>query len=150
MKQLKRLAGKVWRALPQSVRRTLVRTTQKKFTVSVTAVILNDEGKILLLDHVLRPSSGWGTPGGFINRGEQPQDAIRREVKEETSLELTRLELVWMRTIEGHVEIIFRARAHGELKIESAEIHSAGWFLPSELPEGMSLVQKFVIEKTLS
>lgn len=150
MELLKKLAGKVWRKLPQAVRRLLVRTSQRKFTVSVIAVILNDEGKILLLDHVLRPKNGWGAPGGFIDLGEQPEAAIRRELREEIGLELHDLEMAWIRTIHNHVEIVFRARAAGEPKVQSAEIHSARWFSLSEMPAEMSSVQKFVIEKTLS
>jgi 8-oxo-dGTP diphosphatase len=150
----KRLAGKIWRWLPPSFRRLLVRATQKKFTVSVVAVVSDDEGKILLLDHVLRPKSGWGPPGGFINHGEQPEDAVRREIREETGLELDQLEMAWTRTVGAHVEILFRARAaaggSGELISNSAEILSAKWFLLSEMPAEMSPVQKFVIEKTLS
>ena len=136
--------------MPQSLRRLVVRGTQNKFTVSVTAVVLNDEGKILLLDHVLRPQYGWGTPGGFVDNGEQPADAVRREILEETGLELTDLELVWVRTIVSHIEIIFRARANGEPQAKSREIHAAGWFEIDAMPEEMSGVQKFVIKKTLS
>ncbi len=154
MEAHKRLAGKIWRWLPPAIRRSLIRTTQKRFTVSVIAVVRNEEDKILLLDHVLRPGSGWGPPGGFIDHNEQPEDAIRREIREETGLEITELEMVWIRTLQGHVEIIFRARAtasgSGELKVKSAEIHSARWFAFSEMPAEMSPVQKFVIEKTLS
>lgn len=118
--------------------------------MSVTAIVLNDKGEILLLDHVLRPKHGWGTPGGFIDEGEQPADAIRREMREEIGLELSDLELAWIRTIHTHVEIIFRARGSGEVTPRSAEIHSAGWFPLSEMPADMSDVQKFVIKKTLS
>jgi ADP-ribose pyrophosphatase YjhB (NUDIX family) len=154
MEAHKRLAGKIWRWLPPSARRLLIRATQKRFTVSVVAVVRNEEDKILLLDHVLRPHSGWGPPGGFIDHNEQPEDAIRREIREETGLEITELEMVWIRTVQGHVEILFRARAatdgRKELKVTSAEIHSAEWFAFSEMPEEMSPVQKFVIEKTLS
>jgi 8-oxo-dGTP diphosphatase len=147
---LKQVAGKIWRALPQFARRILIRGTQNKFTVSVTAVILNDEGKILLLDHVLRPKYGWGTPGGFIELGEQPEAAIRREIMEETGLELSDLEMIWVRTVHNHVEMIFRAAANGEVNVKSAEIHSAHWFALSAMPGEMSGVQKFVINKTLS
>jgi ADP-ribose pyrophosphatase YjhB (NUDIX family) len=146
----KRLAGNIWRKLPQSVRRILVRSTQNKFTVSVSAVVLNDEGKILLLDHVLRPKYGWGTPGGFIELSEQPSDAIRRELLEETGLELRDVTLVSARTFISHVEIIFRARASGEPRIQSSEIHSGGWFDLDAMPGQMSDAQKFVIRKTLS
>jgi ADP-ribose pyrophosphatase YjhB (NUDIX family) len=116
----------------------------------VTAIILNDKGEILLLDHVLRPQYGWGTPGGFINVGEQPEDAIRRELMEEVGLELRDLKLEWVRVINDHVEMIFRASGDGELKVLSAEIHSARWFALSDMPAEMSDVQKFVIKKTLS
>src|ERR1044072_6960771 len=150
MEAHKRLAGKIWRWLPPAVRRSLIRATQKKFTVSVVAVVRDEEDKILLLDHVLRPSSGWGPPGGFIDHDEQPEEAIRREIREETGLEITELEMVWIRTVRGHVEIIFRARAAtdggGELKVQSAEIHSARRFAFSEMPEEMFPVPKFVTE----
>lgn len=150
MSKLKQLAGKIWRKLPPSARKFLVRRTQEQFTVSVTAIILNDEGKLLLLDHVLRPKYGWGTPGGFVDAGEQPDEAIRREIREEAGLELTDVELCWIRTINDHVEIIYRARANGEALTDSAEIHRGGWFALDDLPQEMSDVQKFVIEKTLS
>jgi ADP-ribose pyrophosphatase YjhB (NUDIX family) len=146
----KRLAGKLWRWLPRSGRRLIIKATQKSFTVSVIAIVQNDAGEILLLDHVLRPDSGWGPPGGFIDEGEQPEEAIRRELREETSLELSAVELAWVRTLGGHVEIFFRARANGEVKVKSAEIHSANWFARPEMPEEMSPVQRFVIDKTLS
>jgi ADP-ribose pyrophosphatase YjhB (NUDIX family) len=150
MKIHKQLAGKIWRKLPQSVRGLLIKATQEQFTVSVIAVVRNDEGKVLLLDHVLRPRSGWGAPGGFIGRGEQPEDAVRREIREETGLELADVEMAWVRTVQNHVEIVFRARANGEVKVKSAEIISARWFSLSEIPPEMSGMQKFVIMKTLS
>jgi ADP-ribose pyrophosphatase YjhB (NUDIX family) len=150
MGNIKKIVGAVWRILPPFARQTLVRTTQNKFTVSVTAVIQDEKGRILLLDHVLRPQSGWGTPGGFIEPNEQPEDAIRRELKEEIGLELSDVEQVWVRTIQKHVEIVFSAKSAGDLKVQSAEIHSAKWFPVSELPAEMSRVQKFVITKTLS
>jgi NUDIX domain len=68
---LKKLVGKIWRKTPHFIRLRIIRLSQTKFTVSVGAVVLNEKGEILLLDHVLRPASGWGIPGGFINGGEQ-------------------------------------------------------------------------------
>lgn len=136
--------------MPPSVRRALVRGTQNTFTVSVTAIILNEQGQILLLDHVLRPKHGWGTPGGFIDAGEQPADALRREIREETGLELHDVQFRWIRTIGNHVEIIYHAQASGDVSVNSAEIHSAKWFDIEAMPEDMSDIQKFVIEKTLS
>src|SRR6478672_5036111 len=105
---LQKFIGKIWRAAPPFVRTYVVRATQKTFTVSVGAIVTNAEGKVLLLDHVLRPASGWGIPGGFINTGEQPAEALKRELAEEIGLEIKEVELLRVRTFHRHVEILFR------------------------------------------
>jgi 8-oxo-dGTP diphosphatase len=132
---LKRIIGKIWRVTPSSIREFGVRISQKKFTVSVGAIVVNDEGKVLLLDHVFRPSSaGWGIPGGFINHNEQPAAAIQREICEEIGLEIKSIELLQVRAIKRHVEILFRARATGAGAVKSLEIKEIGWFAPDQMP----------------
>jgi mutator protein MutT len=147
---LQKIIGKIWRTSPQLFRIYFVRLTQQTFTVSVGAVVTNDEGKVLLLDHVLRPASGWGIPGGFINAGEQPADAVRREICEEIGLEIKHIELLRVRTINRHIEILFRANAGGEGKIKSLEIKQVGWFAVDEMPEEMNEAQKKIIKKVLA
>ena len=96
---LQKLFGKIWRISPRLFRVYLVRLTQPTFTVSVGAVVTNEEEKVLLLDHVFRPSpSGWGIPGGFVNENEQPEEALRRELCEEIGLQIESLEMVSVRT----------------------------------------------------
>jgi ADP-ribose pyrophosphatase YjhB (NUDIX family) len=51
-------------------------------------MLFDDEGHILLLEHVFRADRGWGVPGGFINKGEQPEQALRRELREEVDIEI--------------------------------------------------------------
>lgn len=139
----------MWRMLPPRVRLGIIRTTQQKFTVSAAAVILNEAGEVLLLNHVLRPYSGWGLPGGFLTAGEQPEDAIRREIREETGLELVDLEMFRIRTLARHVEMLFSARADGEAEVMSQEIFELGWFDVDSLPERMSGAQKKLIRERL-
>lgn len=146
---LKKLAGLIWRKMPPFVRRTIIRTTQSKFTASVAAIIENERGEVLLLDHVLRPASGWGIPGGFLDGGEQPIDAIRRELREETGIELTDLEIFRVRTINRHIEILFRAKTSDKAKVKSREINRVGWFAVDALPPKMNRNQKLLIEKLL-
>jgi ADP-ribose pyrophosphatase YjhB (NUDIX family) len=60
--------------------------------VAVGAVIQDDKGKILLVKHK-RERGGywqgkWICPGGELELGEQIKDGIKREVKEETNLEI--------------------------------------------------------------
>lgn len=123
----------------------LIRATQKKFTVSVGAVIFNEKGEVLLLDHILRPKSGWGIPGGFIESGEQPEKAIRRELMEETGLELEDIELFMYRTIGQHVEFMFQCRGIGEASVKSREITEVRWFAPDNLPDDLAHIQKNII-----
>lgn len=112
-------------------------------------MIVNAEGKVLLLDHVLRPFSGWGLPGGFIGHGEQPEAALRREIEEETGLRLGEIELWRIRTVNRHIEFIYTTENSGEPRVNSNEIIGFGWFGPGELPERLSPAQKGIIEKVL-
>ena len=118
---------------------------QPTFTVSATAVILNNRNEVLLLDHVLRPASGWGPPGGFLRSGEQPDAAIRREVREETGLELDSLRLIRGRTFGSHLELVYSATTATDPEIRSREIYDFGWFAADSLPAGMTVAQASII-----
>jgi len=144
--------GAAWNRLPGMVRRRLVRTGQKRFTVTAGAMIFDDEGRILLLEHVFRPDSGWGIPGGFLTKGEQPEAALRRELKEEIGIEVEAVELLFARTLAGprQIEIYFRARAIGRPEPCSFEIRSAGWFSIDDLPSELSQDQRQLIQRALA
>ena len=128
----------------------IVRTTQQTFTVSAAAIVLSGEGKVLLLNHLLRPSSGWGLPGGFIEKNEQPEKSIRRELSEETGIELDDLKMLRVRTLGPHIEILFIAKAIGEPKLQSREILELGWFDLDSMPMKMSDGQKRLIREVVS
>ena len=147
----KNVVTKIWNRLPRYLKYRAVRATQRKFTVSAGAVVLNEKGEVLLLDHLLRPNaSGWGIPGGFINPSEQLDEAVKREVMEETGLELENLELVWVRTIYRHIEAIFVATGKGEAKVKSFEIKEVKWFPLDQLPKEMSILQEEIVRQALS
>jgi colanic acid biosynthesis protein WcaH len=62
--------------------------------VSVEALIVMDEG-LLFLRRNNQPAKGeWWFPGGRIRKGESLQQALRREVKEETGLEISSYKLI--------------------------------------------------------
>lgn len=54
--------------------------------VGAMAVVFNDLGQVLLVEHVFRPQQPWGLPGGWVERGENPADSIQRELQEELNL----------------------------------------------------------------
>ena len=57
--------------------------------VAVGAVIFNNEGKVLLVKRKHPPNKGsWAIPGGKVKYGETLEEAIKREMKEETNLDI--------------------------------------------------------------
>jgi len=140
------LLGKIWRRMPGSARWRLIRMSQPMFTVSAAAVVLNPSDEVLLLHHILRPGCGWGLPGGFIDHGEQPDAAVRRELLEETGIEITKVRFLRMHTYHRHIEMIYAARSDGQPRVLSPEINDLGWFSSDTLPEGLPLGHRKIIE----
>ena len=152
---LKGLVGGLWRRTPRFVRRAGVWLTQPRFAVTAGAVVCDERGRVLLLRHVLRKGSGWGIPGGFLKGGEQPEEAIRRELREETGLELDSVELAFVRAPGGaqQIEIIFRAtmKSGALARVEKGfEIDRAEWFETDSLPQSVSEDQRRLIRRALS
>jgi ADP-ribose pyrophosphatase YjhB (NUDIX family) len=146
---LKKTIAKIWKKTPPFLRLRVIRAAQQKFTVSVAAVVTNDKNEVLLLNHLLRPFASWGIPGGFIEAGEQPEEGVRREIREETGIEIDELRLIRVRTVRRHIEILFRARSNEKGEVKSREITDLGWFTPGNMPEHVSRAQKLLIEKVL-
>ena len=149
-KVMMNLAAKLWRLIPFYFRLRIVRATQPKFTVSVVALIFNSSDEVLILDHFVRPGATWGLPGGFIDRDEDPENAIRREIKEEAGLDLDGLNLFRVRTIDKHIEMYYTARSDGDVVLETSEIRDYGWFSAKELPEGISNSQRKIVIETVN
>jgi ADP-ribose pyrophosphatase YjhB (NUDIX family) len=86
--------------------------------LAVDCVILL-EGKVLVI-HRRNPPLGWALPGGFVEYGETVEQAVRREMKEETGLELEDLRQFRVysdpkRDPRGHVvSVVFTARGLGK------------------------------------
>jgi phosphoglycolate phosphatase len=68
--------------------------TQDSIPIStVGALIFNDLGEVLMI-RTQKWSHLWGIPGGKIKWGERSEDALRRELKEETGLDITDIRFV--------------------------------------------------------
>ncbi|MGI5447449.1 NUDIX domain-containing protein [Streptomyces sp. CA-243310] len=67
--------------------------TSLKLRHSVRAIVLDEEDRVLLCRFLLREPAGalvlWAAPGGGLDPGEGPIDALRRELREEVGLALT-------------------------------------------------------------
>lgn len=80
--------------------------------------IVRSRDRILIIER-RRPPFGWALPGGMVEYGETVESAVRREVLEETGVELTNLRLFGVysdpaRDPRGHcVSVVFVADAMG-------------------------------------
>lgn len=68
---------------------------------AASAIIENDQGQILL--HRRRDNDSWALPGGTMEYGESIAETVKREVKEETGLEIEPISLVGVYTDPNHV-----------------------------------------------
>src|SRR5689334_19971259 len=141
--------SKMWRRLPARVRRWSMRLAHTRFTVTAGAIIINESGQVLLLKHRFRAGSGWGLPGGFIEAGEQPIDALRRELREEIGLEVEDVEIFAARSFKKpqQVGVLFRCRAHGSVTPRTIEVERAEWFSVRSLPDGLPRDQRRLVER---
>lgn len=107
--------------------------------VGVLVVLFDERGEVLLLRHVFHTTSEWGLPGGWLERGETPQQGALRELREETGLEATLGPVVLLsgEPEPWHIPLVFVARAQpGRIRL-SFEASEARWFPDRELPESL-------------
>lgn len=83
----------------------------------VLAAVIEYHGQVLLARNAAWAGRMFALITGFMEAGESPQDGIRREVKEETSLEVTELNLIGVYDFQrmNQVIIAFHAKAEGEV-----------------------------------
>jgi 8-oxo-dGTP pyrophosphatase MutT (NUDIX family) len=92
----------------------------------VGAVIIKDD-KVLLIHRLKNGSEYWVLPGGGIEDGENVDEALRREVKEETSLDLVNYDFLGFHEHEGHEHYFYGCElSEGTPKIGGPEKEESG------------------------
>jgi mutator protein MutT len=126
-----------------------IRAINTKFTVTVAGIIFNDKSEVLLIKHLFRPGKGWGLPGGFLEASEQPDEALRRELREEIGLELDQLKTFTTRSFRKarQLEVVFLGHSRDEPLPQSIEVERCGWFPTESLPDGVPRDQKSLIKQ---
>ena len=127
----------------------------------VSAIILTAEG--LLLQR--RSDNGlWGLPGGSVEPGESVSEAVVREVREETGLEVTPLRLVGVYSLPANGQVVtypdgnvihyvsssFECRIVGGTLAPNHESLELGWFDPERLPAEMMPMHRVRIGDALA
>jgi ADP-ribose pyrophosphatase YjhB (NUDIX family) len=114
-------------------------------------IIIELEGKGIVLINRKNPPFGWAMPGGFVDWGETLEDAAEREAEEETSLEVrlkTQLHAYSDPTRDTRfhaITVVFAAEAEGEpvARDDAVEI---GVFTEDKLPEPIAFDHECILK----
>lgn len=119
--------------------------SDRHWPVPGVGVAVVDAGRLLLVRRGREPGLGlWAVPGGKVEAGERLVDAARREVLEETGLDVEIGETVWVGESIGpgwppawhYVLVDFLGRVVGGALAAQDDASEAGWF---RLPEARRL-----------
>src|SRR5690349_399940 len=98
-----------------------------RHSVIVAAVITNDRGQALLIQR--RDNHHWEPPGGVLELGESIEDGLRREVREETGLEIEPVALtgVYKNMNRAIIALVFRCKTTGGQLATTEETEAFRW-----------------------
>lgn len=127
-----------------------------------TGLLATDsEGRIFL---ERRSDDGtWGIVGGYLEIGESPEEAMRREAQEEVGIELGDLRLYgvfaggeYFHEYSGHgrvysVTIAYEARdVIGGSPADPNEVREVRFFAPDELPDNLERTTRLILDQYLA
>ena len=100
-------------------------------------VRVEKEGRILLARHAYRDREVWACIAGHLDAGETAEECVRREVREETGLEVDDIRYRGSQhwPFPNQLMLAFTARwVSGEIRVQEEELLEAGWHDPGALP----------------
>ena len=122
---------------------TRLRCSQCNFThyedpkVAVGAVVRDSHGSVLLIQRDIDPGRGlWTFPGGYVDRYENPPEAARRELLEETGVEvkLETLQGVYRAPESPVLLLVYRALLVKGTARPLHECRDCGFFSDKDVP----------------
>ncbi len=148
---MKRFLLKIWYVLPFWMQRIAAAIIRPRFQVAVGAIIVNEEGQLLLCEHTYRRLYPWGLPGGDLKFGEDPAEGVKREVMEETGMTVqeARLILVENSTEIHHITLTYLCGGVKGGFVPNEEVSSVRYFDTTALP-GFFFEHRVTIDKCLA
>jgi len=104
-----------------------------RHSVSVAGVVVNDARQVLVVRR--RDNGHWEPSGGILELDETFEEGVRREVREETgvNIQVERLTGVYKNLRAGVVALVFRCHPLGAAHASSAEAVAVRWADPEEI-----------------
>lgn len=105
------------------------------------AAFVESEGRVLLVHRCFNPERGkWALPAGFVDYGEDPVQAVTREVKEETGLDIAVTDLLEVTTnsdqLGASIVICYTATVTGGTAHAHDDADAILWLAPDDpLPD---------------
>ena len=126
---------RLWRLLPMWLHVVVTRLVQPNFNAGVSALVFDEQGRILLLKHPYRKYE-WGIPGGALEYKEQPIEAVVREFHEETGMQIEVIRLLRVASAREfpHLGITYLCKIIGGEFKPSHEISEMKYFDVNNLP----------------
>lgn len=109
-----------------------------KHSVSVAGIVVRDDGRILAIQR--RDNQQWEPPGGVLELNETFEEGVRREVLEETGVdvEVEGLTGVYKNMSRGVVALVFRCRPFGTAVSSTDEAKRVDWLTVYEITSSMT------------
>ena len=109
-----------------------------RHSVSVAGVVVRDDGRVLVVQR--RDNGHWEPPGGVLELAETFDEGVRREVAEETGVqvEVERLTGVYKNVKRGIVALVFRCRPVAGEATATDESRRVAWFTPDAVRQHMA------------
>lgn len=106
-----------------------------RHSVSVSGVIPDNHGHVLLIRR--RDNQHWEPPGGVLELGETIHDGLRREICEETGLQVEpdALTGVYKNMPRGIIALVFRCKITGGQLTTNSEVTAFRWANESAIRE---------------
>jgi ADP-ribose pyrophosphatase YjhB (NUDIX family) len=108
--------------------------------IGVSGVIFDRNGSVLLLKHRFWKKDSWGLPSGYIQKREKLEDAVKREVLEETGLSVRIGSLLNLNSgfkLRIECSYVGYCEDSSALSINNDEVLEAKFFPVNELPKGL-------------
>src|SRR5258708_1267300 len=130
-----RLLALLFNRFPVRWQRRFLPAAPERFLVGVAGLGVDAGGNILLARHRFGAPQ-WRFLGGFLHRRERFEDALAREIREETGLVVEVGPVLEATTGYkwARVEVVFAFRVIDGAQALTAEVAELGWFPPHPLP----------------